>query len=200
MQHEQEQDGVAGPRREVGGALEQGGRGVVGIVEHEQRRTLAPVRGADRLECHVGGPGARGVDHGRGPPLDLGGELGGEPGLADARRTEEERQPGVTGLGIRPALPQPAQLALAPGEQRRSSVELGRELDSWRRRIESRILPQDGFLELAQLGPGAGPDLLDQDSARLAIRIHRRGLAAGAVEGEHSLSVEALVEGMLGEK
>ena len=109
-----------------GRGLEHGGRGIVGVVEHEQRRELALLRAADRLERGVGGARARGVEHRRSLALNLGGELGREPGLADPRRAEDERDPGPTRPGLGPALSQPPQLAVSTGEQRGAALELAR--------------------------------------------------------------------------
>ncbi len=124
VQHEQEEGGVARFRREGGRGLDEGGRGIVGVVEDEQGRQLALLRGADRLQGGVGGSGAPGVEDRRPGALNLGGELGGETGLADAFWAADERNPGAPALGLRPALAQPAQLALAPGEERRAALEL----------------------------------------------------------------------------
>ena len=153
---------VARLRRERGRRLEHGGRGVVGVVEHEQGRKLALLGAADRLERGVGGARARGVDH-RPLGLDRGGELGGEPGLADPRGTGDERDPGPPLLGLGPALSQPPQLAVSTGEKRRSALELARELGR-RAGVEGGIVGEDLLLELAQLGPGLDPDLLDSAS------------------------------------
>jgi hypothetical protein len=61
-------------------------------------------------------------------------------------------------------------------------------------------LAEDGVLELAQLGAGPDSDLLDQRSAGRADRLRGLGLTSGPEEGEHALGVEALVQGVLGDK
>ena len=132
--------------------------------------------------------------------MELARELGGEPGLADPGGARDERHPGPTGLGLGPALAQPTELALAPGEQRGAALELARQLLGRRRRGEGGVLGEDLLLEAAQLGPGLDPDLLGQRLARLAVGLQGLGLAPGAVEGEHALGVEALVERVLGEQ
>ena len=93
-----------------------------------------------------------------------------------------------------------AQLALAPGEKRRAALELARQLLGRRRRGEGGVLGEDLLLEAAQLGPGLDPDLLGQRLAGVAVGLQGLGLAPGAVEGEHALGVEALVERVLGEQ
>ena len=55
-------------------------------------------------------------------------------------------------------------------------------------------MAEDGLLELAQLGAGLDPDLPGQRPMRVAICLDRLGLPSGAVEGEHALRMEALVE------
>ena len=84
------------------------------------------------------------------------------------------------------------ELALASGEQRRAALELDRQLRNRRGGIEARVLVEDRRLETLQLRPGLDPDLLDQRLSRLAVGLERLGLAAGAIEGEHPLGVEAL--------
>ena len=63
--------------------------------------------------------------------------------------------------------------------------------------VEARVLGQHRRLEALQLRPGLDPDLLDQRLARPAVGVQRVGLAPGAVEGEHSLGVEALAQRLL---
>ena len=52
-------------------------------------------------------------------------------------------------------------------------------------------------MQPSQVRPGLDADLLDQRSARLAVRLQRLGLAAGAVEREHPLRVQALAQRLL---
>ena len=59
---------------------------------------------------------------------------------------------------------------------------------------------EDRLLELAQLGAGLDPELVGERPVRGAIALHRFGLSAGAVEGEHALGVEALVGGVLSDQ
>ena len=51
-------------------------------------------------------------------------------------------------------------------------------------------------MEVAQLGRGLEPDLFAERPAGSAVGLQGLGLAPGAVEGEHLLGEEALVEGM----
>ena len=177
--------------------LVHGGRSLVGVVEDEERRGLALARGADGLKGRLGRPRARGVEDARAGPVKPGRELGGEPGLADPGGARDERDPRSARLGLGPALAQPGQLALAPGEQRRAALELAWQLRRWRRRVERGVLGEDLLLQAAQLGPGLDPDLLAQRPVGPAVGLERIGAAPGAVEGEHQLGVKALVERML---
>ena len=154
----------------------------------------------DRVQGRLGGAGARRIQDRRPAALDLRGELGREPGLADAAGAADERNSGPSPLGLSPALAQPKQLALTPGEERRAALELGRQLLLDWARVEYRVLTEDGLLELAELGAGSRPDLRDQGPARLAVGLGGVGLPPGAVEGEHALGVEALVGRVLGDQ
>ncbi len=164
VEHQQEQGGIARPSREGRSGLEDRGGGVVGIVQDHQGRALAPLRGMDRLQGGVGGAGARRVEDRRPGALYLDRELGREPGLADAARAADERSSSAFPLGLRPALAQPAQLALAPGEERRAALELARQLLLERAGVEGGVVAEDGLLELAQLGAGPDPDLREPAS------------------------------------
>ena len=93
-----------------------------------------------------------------------------------------------------------SKLALASGEQRRAALELDRELDDRRRRVEARVLGEDLLLQALELGAGLDPDLLDQRLARLAVGLERLGLAPVAIEGEHPLRVQALSQRLLGDQ
>ena len=103
-------------------------------------------------------------------------------------------------LGLRPALAEPAQLALPPGKERGAALELARQLLLERAGVEGGVVAEDGLLELAQLGAGLDPDLRDQRPVRVAVGLDRLGLAPGAVEGEHALRMEALVGRVLGDQ
>jgi hypothetical protein len=59
---------------------------------------------------------------------------------------------------------------------------------------------EDRLLQVAELGAGLDPDLLDQRPVGGAVALHRLGLASGAVEGEHALRMEALVGGVLSDQ
>ena len=199
MEDEEEQSEVAGPGKGDRG-LEHCRGCFVRVVEHEQRRALAFLRGAKRPQGRVRAPGPGCVVDGCPGPLELGRELSGEAGLADALGAAEEGNLGAPGFGVLPALAQPAQLAVATGQQRGATLELARQLARGRAHGEGGVVAEDGLLQLPQLGAGLDPDLLDQRPMRVAICRHRFGLPSGAVEGEHALRVEALVQGVLGDK
>ena len=61
-------------------------------------------------------------------------------------------------------------------------------------------MAKDGLLQLAQLGARLDPDLPGQRPMRVAICLDRLGLPSSAVEGEHALRMEVLVEGVLGDQ
>src|SRR4029450_4387727 len=87
-----------------------------------------PRPGPDLLQGCVRRAGARDVeDHSPGA-LNLSGKLGGEASLADAAGAAHERNPGAPRFGLCPALAQPAELSLAPGEERGTALELARPL------------------------------------------------------------------------
>jgi hypothetical protein len=132
--------------------------------------------------------------------LNLGGELGGEASLADAAGAAHEGNPKAPRFGLCPALAQPAELSLAPGQERRTALERARQLLLEGAGVEGWVLAEDRLLELAKLGAGPCPDLRDQGPAGLAVGLRRVGLPPGAVEGEHALGVEALVGGVLGDQ
>ena len=57
-----------------------------------------------------------------------------------------------------------------------------------------------GGLEPLELGAGLEPELLDERGAGAAVGVERLGLAAGAVEGEHQVGVQALAVRVLGDQ
>ena len=65
------------------------------------------------------------------------------------------------------------------------------------RRLQRRVLGQDGSFELLQLAAGLEAKLLDQPTPRDAIALQRVGLAPRSVQREHQLSDEPLAHGML---
>ena len=189
--------GLAGKRR---GRVEDRGRGLVGVVEHEQRRSVAGACLRYGRQRGLGDLAAAGVEDRYPSGLDLGRELGDEPGLADPGRPPDHDAYRPALARPRPAPTKPAQLALAPGEQRRTALELGRQLDDRRRRVETRVLGQDLLLQALELGARLDPDLFDQGLARLAVGIEGLRLAPVAIEGEHALRVQALSQRLLGDQ
>ena len=173
---------------------------IVGIVEHQQRRSVALAGFGDGRQGGLGDLATAGVKHRRPGALELGRELGDEPRLADPRRPPDQRADHSALARLRPAVPQPGQLALPPGEQRRAALELARQLDDRRRRIESQVLGEDLLLQEAQLAPGLDPDLLGERPVGLAVGVKRLGLAPGAIERQHALGVQALAQRLLGDQ
>ena len=67
-----------------------------------------------------------------------------------------------------------------------------------RRGVERGVLGEDRGLEALELGAGLQAEFLDERAAGAAVGFERVGLAAGAVEREHQLGVEALAVRVLG--
>ena len=57
---------------------------------------------------------------------------------------------------------------------------------------------EDLGFEACELGAGVQAEVLDEGVAGAAVGVERVGLAAGAVEGEHELGVEALAVRVVG--
>ena len=64
--------------------------------------------------------------------------------------------------------------------------------------LERRVLVEDAPFELAELGRRLEPQLVDENGAPRAIGGERVGLAAAAVQREHQLAAQSLVQRMLG--
>jgi hypothetical protein len=67
-------------------------------------------------------------------------------------------------------------------------------------RLQRRILPQHGALELLERRTRLDPQLLDQGRPRGLVRSKRLGLPAGVVEREHQLPPETLTQRVLGDE
>ena len=90
--------------------------------------------------------------------------------------------------GVRVQLPEDGRV-LDVGEQEGERLHLRLRLE-----LERRVLVEDPPLELLQLRRGLEAELLRQVRARLLVRTEGFRLAAGAVEREHVLRAEALVD------
>ena len=196
--HERAALGLAGEGR---GGLEHARGGVVGVVEHQQRRSVARGGLGDGRQRPLGGCATAGVKHRRTGALDLACELGHEPRLADLRRAPRRgrrppalRSPAPSACAARPARARVRRAAASrprAGRAARRSATVRRGSGSWARICSCRRL---------QLGARLDPDLLDQRLARLAVGLERLGLAPVAIEGEHALCVQALSQGLLGDQ
>ena len=195
--HERSALGLAGQGR---GGLEHARGGVAGVVEHQQRRSVARAGLGDGRQRPLGEFATAGVEDRGALALDLGRELGHQPRLADPGRPPDHHADDPALARPAPARAQPAKLALASGEQRRAALELHRQLDDRRRCVEARVLGQDLLLQALELGARLDPDLFDQGLARLAVGIERLGLAPVAIEGQHPLRVQALSQRLLGDQ
>jgi hypothetical protein len=121
-------------------------------------------------------------------------QLGRQPRLAHPDVAGDGHQPGPAP----PAHAQPLQLRVAADQRRRGGrVELRRQLGPHPLHPERGVLAQDRVVQGAQLGRRLDADLVDQRPAGLAIGLQRLGLAAGPVEREHPLRVQALAQRVL---
>jgi hypothetical protein len=89
----------------------------VGVVEHQQRRPRRLARVFQRALNRRRRPAARRVQHGRPAAVHLLGELGDEPGLADARNAGQRDDRTGVRHGVLPALQQPGELGGAADER-----------------------------------------------------------------------------------
>ena len=112
--HERSVLGLAGER---GGGLEDGRRRLVGVVEDEERRSVARASLGHGRQGGLGGLAAAGVEDGGARALNVGGELCDEPRLADPRGAPDHHADDPALARPLPALAQPAKLVLAAGEQ-----------------------------------------------------------------------------------
>ena len=198
--------------RQVGGGVEQ----LLEVVEHEQHLAAAEHGGQPfalgRAELlgdlgdHAGGVVERGqldelraVGEARRRAV---GELEREVRLADAAWPGQREQPHV---GVGEQLGGGQEVLVAAEQRRRRHGQRGGEhgLHGGRGRhgrveLERRILGEDRRFEPLELRARVQAEILDQDVAGAAVGVERVGLAAGAVEREHQLRVQALAEGVLG--
>ena len=195
------------------------GRGVeqlLEVVEHEQQLAAAEHGGQAfalgraellrDLRGHARGVVERGeldevraVGEVRRAPVR---ELEREVRLADPARPGQREQPHVR---VGEQLGGGREIVLAAEQRRRRDRQGGGEhgLHGGRGRdgrveLERRVLGEDRGLQALELRARVQAEVLDQDVAGAAVGVERVGLAAGAVEGEHQLRVQALAEGVLG--
>ena len=90
---------------------------------------------------------------------------------------------------------EPVELRPVPRcEQHRAAIPGRRRKPRMARTRESGVLLQDPGLELLERGRGLEAERLDQGRASRAELLERLGLAAGAVERDHQLAAQALVQ------
>ena len=143
--HERSALGLAGQGR---GGLEDARRGILGVVEHQQRRSVARGGLGDGRQRALGDLATAGVEDRGALALDLGRELGHEPRLADPRRPPDHHADD-------PALARPAPAPCAASRSSRSRPassgeppsSCDRQLDDRRRCVEARVLGQDLLLQ-----------------------------------------------------
>ena len=86
-----------------------------------------------------------------------------------------------------------------PGRPANSTVTVRRDgcALAGRGGVERRVVAQDRLLQLAERRPRLEAELLVEHAPRFPVRLERLGLPAAAVEREHELPAQALVEGVL---
>ena len=124
------------------------------------------------------------------------GRLVQQPGLADARLTHEEQESsaGTTSavhelLDDRPLLRPAKQVRDRPPGAPRSPI--GARTD---KRVDVDPLLEDRLFEVAQLGAGVDPQVLDQHGARPLKGAQRVALTTRPIEGEHQQPPQTLPE------
>jgi len=134
--------------------------------------------------------------------MQMGGELGHQPGTPTADRAGDDQQPAAAAPGdVGPRLVQPRELG-GPAEERAA----GRFQLGWQRRGrgqtprcgQRRILTQHPLLQRAQLDTRIGTDLLGQQCPYPTQRGQRVGLAPAPVQGRDQLYPELLMQPMRG--
>ena len=99
------------------------------------------------------------------------------------------------------------QFRAAPGESHHRRRELGRNRHPRqgprrpgrrRRRIERRVLPEDGRFQVPQLPAGINPQLPDERAAQPVECGQRIGLTATAIERQHEVGPDVLIQRIIG--
>ena len=175
-------------------------RGILGVVEHQQRRSVARARPRRRSPDAVGDFATAGVeDRDALAPTSA-------ASSATSRVLPIPDGPQTITQTTRPRAPAPSACAASEARARARRAAASRPRAATgsstigggasRRGSWARICSCRRFSS----GPGSTPDLFDQGLARLAVGVERLGLAAVAVEGEHPLRVQALAERLLGDR
>jgi hypothetical protein len=119
------------------------------VVEHQQRRPPCRLRVRQRRLDRVRRAGTRGVQHRAAVAMQLAGQLGRQPRLADSARARDQHEPAGAAMRAPPQLAQPLELRLAVRHRGRG-VELRRQIDGLGlRRRERRVLAQDRLVQPA---------------------------------------------------
>lgn len=119
-------------------------------------------------------------------------ELERQPALADPGRAHERQQAGALEVPR-----QLGQLRLAPLERGARPREVARRRHRRPVGVQAGVLAQHGGVQCAGLGARIDPQLLHQCGAQAAVDLRGLDLVAGAVQREHELGGEALVQGVV---
>ena len=124
-------------------------------------------------------------------------QLVGEPALADTGLAGEQEEATLSGEGLVETGAQLTQLRVTPHESAPRWLSGDRGLLARRFGVERSVLLEDRLLEVAQWATRLDPELLDEQTAAIAVRGERVGLPAGAIEGQHQLTTKPLAERVL---
>src|SRR5204863_10054355 len=152
---------------------------------------LAPLSGDSRATFLT----AR-VQHGGAGAVDIPGDRGRQPGLADAARTGDEHDPAGAFGRLSPPLAQDCEIPFTSEHGRRvCEIELARQRP--RLKLERRVLAEDRLVEAPQLSARLDADPLDEQISRLAVGVKRLRLPTAPVQREHALGVWTLAQRVL---
>ena len=132
-------------------------------------------------------------------PTECRGGLQRQPGLADTGRSDQrhdtprgEGRDNASSSSSRPTIGDRADASGADRERQSGAPSAPQ--------VELAALLEDRLLERAQLGSGFQAELLGEDVAHLGVGAQRVGLPSGAVERQHALGPESLLQRMLGDE
>ena len=112
----------------------------------------------------------------------------GRPGASGGRPRTPATRSGPAPRPSRPSLAGDVACAVATPARPRGAVTS----------VERRVLDQDRVVQARSSGAGLDADLLDERGSRLPVGLQRLRLAAGAVQREHPLRVQASRSGFAG--
>jgi hypothetical protein len=175
------------------------------VIDVSDRRAAAAQGDIEQGPRPAMGVVAPSVHHDRSVGVRLFGQLGHQPGLADALWSEHRDKAALSIGDPGPGAPKPSQLGLATDERRTHGLERewkgpGKRRVRPPRQIELGILGQHGRLESLQRRPGLDAELVDQQPAGPLVGVEGLALPAIAIERQHELAPHPLAERLLGQR